>query len=59
MSAVVAHCCTCPEVGSIGSQSVYNLFRGYGRHFRPDAWGQPKSLPEHHIFIILIYYLSF
>ena len=55
--AVVAYCSTCPEVGSIGSQSVYNLVRGYERHFRPHARGQPKSLSEHHIFIIIIYYL--
>ena len=54
VSAVVAYCCTCPEVGSIGSQSVYNLVRGYERHFRPHARGQPKSLSEHHIFIIII-----
>ena len=53
VSAVVAYCCTCPEVGSIGSQSVYNLVKGYGRHFRPHARGQPKSLSEHHIFIII------
>ena len=63
---VVSYCCTCPGVGSIGSQSVYNLVKGYGRHFRPHARGQPKSLSEHHIFIIitllfiiLILYLSF
>ena len=52
VSAVVAYCCTCPEVGSIGSQSVYNLVKRYGRHFRPHARGQPKSLSKHHIFII-------
>ena len=56
--AVVAYCSTCPEVGSIGSQSVYDLVRGYERHFRPHTpRGQPKSLSEHHISIIII--LSF